>query len=52
MSLQLRDQGNNLYKQKRYNEAITAFTKAIGINQSNPTYYNNRAKCYQQIDLY
>lgn len=51
-SLQLKDMGNSLYQQQRYNEAITAYSKAIAINQSNPTYFNNRAKCYQNIDLY
>lgn len=28
---QLREEGNNLYKNKQYNEAVEKYTKAIGI---------------------
>jgi len=41
-----KEQGNQFFKNKDYNKAIDAYTKAINLNPMDPTYYGNRAACY------
>ena len=42
----LKQEGNTLMSNKKYDEAIEAYTKAIAIDPSNPVYYANRAAAY------
>ncbi|KAL1749084.1 putative stress-induced protein STI1 [Schizophyllum fasciatum] len=42
----LKAEGNSLMSAKKYDEAIEAYTKAIGLDPSNPVYYSNRAAAY------
>jgi len=43
---ELKDMGNKLYTQRKYDEAIECYSAAIGKNSSVPTYFTNRALCY------
>lgn len=43
---ELKDMGNKLYSQRKYDEAIECYSAAIGKNSSVPTYFTNRALCY------
>lgn len=40
-----KEQGNQAYKEKNYDRAITYYTKAIEAQQD-PAFYSNRAICY------
>ncbi|KAF8632546.1 hypothetical protein AX15_001761 [Amanita polypyramis BW_CC] len=42
----LKQEGNNLMSQKKYDEAIEAYNKSIALNPSNPIYYSNRAAAH------
>lgn len=42
---ELKDQGNKLFLSRRYEDAISCYTKAILKNGSVPLYYTNRALC-------
>jgi len=42
--------GNQAYFNKRYEEAITLYTKAIKLNPKNAIYYANRSMCRMKID--
>lgn len=42
----LKQEGNALMSNKKYAEAIEAYTKAIALDGSNPVYYSNRAAAY------
>lgn len=42
----LKDQGNKYFAMRKYNDAISCYTKAIHKNPSVPTFYTNRALCY------
>jgi len=42
----LKQEGNTLMSNKKYDEAIEAYTKAIAIDSNNPVYYSNRAAAY------
>jgi len=41
-----KDKGNELFKQKKYAEAIEQYTFAVECDPNNHTYYTNRAACY------
>ncbi|XP_065911680.1 E3 ubiquitin-protein ligase CHIP-like [Dysidea avara] len=43
---EFREQGNRLFSERRYTEAIEAYTSAIDANGRVATYYTNRALCY------
>ncbi|KIK70434.1 hypothetical protein GYMLUDRAFT_147953 [Collybiopsis luxurians FD-317 M1] len=42
----LKQNGNALMSSKKYEEAIAAYSEAIGLDSSNPVYYSNRAAAY------
>ena len=46
-SEKFKNQGNVFFRQKKYNDAIKMYTKAIEINNNQSTYFSNRARCYQ-----
>jgi tetratricopeptide (TPR) repeat protein len=46
------NRGNELYKQKRYKEAVEEYTKAIEINKNDTDALNNRGIAYYQIGKY
>ncbi|KAG9389471.1 TPR repeat [Carpediemonas membranifera] len=39
----LKEEGNTLFKQKKFKEALTAYTKAIAMDETNFVLYSNRA---------
>ncbi|EJD76553.1 hypothetical protein LOAG_16502 [Loa loa] len=45
---ELKETGNNFYQQHRYEDAISAYSRAIINNPVIPTYFTNRALCYMQ----
>ncbi|ANB13688.1 Hsp90 cochaperone STI1 [Sugiyamaella lignohabitans] len=42
-------EGNSYYSQGLNQEAVDSYTKAIGISNSNPVYYSNRAAAYMKL---
>ena len=38
--------GNQFYKEKKFDEAIVHYNKAIELKPEEPLYYNNKAACY------
>jgi small glutamine-rich tetratricopeptide repeat-containing protein alpha len=42
----LKQKGNALMTEKKYDEATEAYTKAIALDGTNPVYYSNRAAAY------
>jgi small glutamine-rich tetratricopeptide repeat-containing protein alpha len=42
----LKQEGNALMSGKKYDEAITSYSKAIAIDPKNPVYYSNRAAAH------
>uniref|UniRef100_A0A8C5QZP0 E3 ubiquitin-protein ligase CHIP n=1 Tax=Leptobrachium leishanense TaxID=445787 RepID=A0A8C5QZP0_9ANUR len=50
---ELKEQGNRLFVARKYQEAVSCYSKAITRNPSVAVYYTNRALCYlkmQQLD--
>ncbi|VDK66827.1 unnamed protein product [Onchocerca ochengi] len=45
---ELKETGNCFYQQHRYEDAISAYSRAIINNPVIPTYFTNRALCYMQ----
>eukprot|EP00055_Hartaetosiga_balthica_P006368 m.19868 g.19868 ORF g.19868 m.19868 type:complete len:495 (+) comp5181_c0_seq1:69-1553(+) len=52
LALAEKEEGNAMYKQKKYYEALAHYTKAIGFDPDMPTYYHNRSAAYIQIGKY
>eukprot|EP01051_Picozoa_sp_SAG22_P003861 SAG22_NODE_195_length_15606_cov_21.340878_4_plen_387_part_00 len=48
-SLKLKDQGNGLYKKKKWKAAITAYSAAIELQPSNHVCWANRAACHAAL---
>ncbi len=46
-----KEKGNNFFKEKKYDEAIAEYTKAIE-TCPNSVYYSNRAICNLNIENY
>ena len=46
---QLKQAGNELYKQGKYEEAIIQYSKAIKVKPDISIYYSNRALCYYKM---
>jgi len=46
MAAELKAEGNNLFGQKKYDQAAVKFTEAIELDRSNAILYANRAACY------
>ena len=49
---ELKDQGNELFKQCRYKEALDCYTRALKIDPQNVTLYNNRGACFLHLRMY
>ncbi|XP_064466243.1 dnaJ homolog subfamily C member 7-like isoform X5 [Ornithodoros turicata] len=47
-----KEEGNELYKQKKYEEALRLYTEAIGLSPESAAYYANRAACYMMTSSY
>lgn len=45
----LKNQGNKLYSAKKYEDAISCYSKAILKKPSSATYFSNRALCYVKL---
>ncbi|CAH0384627.1 unnamed protein product [Bemisia tabaci] len=48
----LKEQGNKLFSSRKYDEAVSCYSKAIIKNPSIPTYFTNRALCYLKLKRY
>ena len=44
--------GNDAFKNKRFEEAIEHFSKAIECNPNDHTYFSNRSACYVNTGKY
>lgn len=51
-SIAYRFRGNLLSQQKKYDDAIVDYTKALDLNPNNTLCYANRADCYYSLGLY
>nr|CAD7587375.1 unnamed protein product [Timema genevievae] len=47
-----KENGNQLYKTKKYQQAIPFYTEAIDLCPESPAYYGNRAACYMMMHHY
>ncbi|XP_039969900.1 E3 ubiquitin-protein ligase CHIP isoform X1 [Bactrocera neohumeralis] len=47
--VQLKEQGNQLFVVRKYDDAVSCYTKAIMKNPNNATYFTNRALCYLKL---
>ncbi|CRK86369.1 CLUMA_CG000084, isoform A [Clunio marinus] len=47
--IELKDHGNKLFSAKKFEDAITCYSKAIIKNPNNATYFTNRALCYIKL---
>jgi Flp pilus assembly protein TadD len=45
-AVELKAEGNELFRQKKYIQAAINFTKAIQLDRSNAVLYSNRAACH------
>ncbi len=50
--LQMKELGNNQFKNKNYTSAIDYYTRGIEYNSSEPALYANRATCYKCLGKY
>lgn len=48
----IKNEGNCLMKDEKYNEALNAYNRAISIDATNPVFYCNRAAAYSRIGAY
>ncbi|KAL5282138.1 CHIP family protein [Megaselia abdita] len=46
---ELKEQGNNYFTTKNFEDAIHCYSKAITKNPNNPVYFTNRALCYLKL---
>ncbi len=47
-SLKAKSEGNSLFKEKKYLEAVEAYSRAIALKKDS-VYYGNRAACYLNL---
>jgi len=52
LSVKAKEEGNELFKQKRYVEAVERYTEAIKRDPSNHVLYTNRATAYTKLQAY
>jgi len=48
----LKQEGNQLYKQERWGEAMNCYTRAIHLNQEEAVLYSNRALCEVRLSMF
>ncbi|KFM65386.1 STIP1 and U box-containing protein 1, partial [Stegodyphus mimosarum] len=48
-SVELKEQGNKLFIARKYEDAVSCYSKAIILNPQIPTYFTNRALCYLKL---
>uniref|UniRef100_A0A182IZV0 SGTA homodimerisation domain-containing protein n=1 Tax=Anopheles atroparvus TaxID=41427 RepID=A0A182IZV0_ANOAO len=48
----LKNDGNRLMKEEKYQEALNTYSKAINIDATNPVFYCNRAAAYSRLGDY
>jgi tetratricopeptide (TPR) repeat protein len=48
----LKVQANELYAQRRYSDAISLYSQAVGLVPASPTYYSNRSAAYLMTQDY
>ncbi|KZV52474.1 outer envelope protein 64, mitochondrial-like [Dorcoceras hygrometricum] len=48
----LKEKGNAAYKGKQWNKAVSYYTEAIKLNETNATYYSNRAAAYLELGCF
>ncbi|KAI3448255.1 hypothetical protein Pfo_004920 [Paulownia fortunei] len=48
----LKEKGNAAYKGKQWNKAVSYYTEAIKLNETNATYYCNRAAAYLELGCF
>lgn len=48
----LKNDGNRLMKEEKYQEALNTYTKAINLDATNPVFYCNRAAAYSRLGDY
>jgi stress-induced-phosphoprotein 1 len=51
-ALKIKEQGNELYKAKKFDEAIEAYENAIKLDPTNMTFHNNKAAVYFTTQQY
>ena len=49
IGIQLKEQGNTFFRQKKFADAIQCYSEAIRLDQQNPQFYLNRAKCHKEL---
>merc|ERR1712020_228169 len=49
---QRKEEGNQLYKNKKYAEALQKYSQAIELCPDNPAFYGNRAACHMMLSQY
>lgn len=49
---ELKNEGNKLMKEEKYQEALSAYGRAIALDAANPIYYCNRAAAFSRIGEY
>lgn len=45
-----KNEGNNLMKMERFEDALKCYTKAISLDGNNAVYYCNRAAAYSKLN--
>lgn len=45
-----KNEGNNFFKNKQYQQAIDKYTEAINLDPSDVTFYSNRSACYAALN--
>lgn len=48
----LKNEGNRLMKEEKYQEALNTYSKAISLDATNPVFYCNRAAAYSRMGDY
>ncbi|KAM0674709.1 hypothetical protein GVAV_001898 [Gurleya vavrai] len=48
---EFKNEGNQYFKAKKYDEAVLAYSQAIEEDESNPVYFSNRAAAYAKLGM-
>jgi len=51
-ALEAKKEGNGFYKQKKWNEAIEAYSRAIELDDTEVSFFSNRSACYVGLKDY